>query len=153
MDTKILIITDDRDTKHMLVQSLVRTKAWTLAIPTEPGALPSYLIQADLVILDIPQADLQEFSLLKQIREVSTVPIIGLVASEDYRIGIGGLDRGADHVMVKPVDEQELRARVRALLRRVQAVREKSGGPWGAGPTSVREAGPAEASPSNTLLM
>jgi two-component system OmpR family response regulator len=151
VDTKILIITDDRDTKSVLVQGLNRTRARTLAIPTEPGALRSYLDQADLLILDVPQADTQEFRLLRQIRQLSTVPVILLVPSDDYRVGIRGLDRGADHVMPKPVNEKELRARIRALLRRVRTAQREAGDPWAIQPALDRGSAPAEAPASNAF--
>lgn len=151
MDIKILIITDDRGTKRHLVQSLNGAHARALAIPTEPGSLDSYLAQADLLIVDVPQADIKEFGLLGQIRQLSTVPVILLVPSDDYRIGIRGLDRGADHVMAKPANEKELRARIRALLRRVQAARQEPGNSWHAQPVMVPELTPTEASPVPAL--
>ena len=116
-----------KDTDHngqtgQLSRSARRARACvTSGHPTEPGALRSYLAQANLLILDLPQADTKDFELLKQIRRMSTVPVILLVTSDDYRVSIKGLDRGADHVMSKPVNDKELDARVRALLRRAHA--------------------------------
>ena len=121
MDTKILILSDNPETKRQLVQSLtLNSRMRSLAIPTEPGSLFSYLTEADLLILDAPQADLKELRLLKQMRQLSTLPIILLITCDDHRLSVQGLDCGADHVMPKPVNLQELQARVRALMRRVK---------------------------------
>ena len=62
---------------------------------------------------------------LQQIRELSTAPVIVLTVIDDYEIRVEGLDRGADYVMVKPIDIRELQARVTALFRRVQMTAQK----------------------------
>jgi DNA-binding response OmpR family regulator len=140
VDTKILIITDDRYTKDRLVLNLTRTHMRILSIPTEPGGLGSHLSQADLIILDLPRADTKKFRFLRQVRGLSMAPVILLVPDDDHRVSVRGLDCGADHVMSKPVNYNELRARIRALLRRIQIEPGKPGDPWGAPSVSGPEA-------------
>lgn len=78
------------------------------------------LIQPHLLILDVSQADTRSWEILERIRELSPVPVIALLDDNDLEATIASLDRGADYCLVKPVDMEELRARVRALLRRAQ---------------------------------
>ena len=148
LDTKILIISDDAFTRGRLVQSLTRPATRALAIPSQPGSLSSYLEQADLLILDLPQADELGFGLLAHVRQISTIPTIVLVDTGDYRVSIQGLDSGADHVMARPINYRELRARIRALMRRARTTA-RQGAPWAGSPTSFLEAPLPQGSPSN----
>lgn len=73
----------------------------------------------DLVILDINLNDISGLDVLRQIRaEKNDVPVLMLTARSEQSDKIEGLDSGADDYMTKPFDLDELKARVRALLRR-----------------------------------
>lgn len=84
------------------------------------GSLP------DLVILDVMLPGLDGFSLVRQIRDRSDVPIILLTSRREEIDRIGGLELGADDYVVKPFSPQELVSRVRAVLRRGRAIPEGS---------------------------
>ncbi len=73
----------------------------------------------DLVIVDEPSSD-PGFDLLVAIRRCSSVPVIVLSELDDTPSKVGALDRGADDYLTKPCSEQELRSRVRAVLRRAE---------------------------------
>ncbi|MDQ0351481.1 DNA-binding response OmpR family regulator [Alkalibacillus filiformis] len=75
----------------------------------------------DLVILDIMLPEMDGFELCKEIRTFSNVPIIMLTAREGQEDIIKGLKLGADDYITKPFDENELVARMEALLRRIQS--------------------------------
>ncbi len=72
----------------------------------------------DLIILDVMMPEMDGFTALKEIRAVSTVPVIMLTVRNDERDRIRGLDLGADDYMPKPFSTPELLSRVKAVLRR-----------------------------------
>lgn len=74
----------------------------------------------DLVILDVRLPGEDGFSLARELRRLSTVPILMLTSQDDVIDRVAGLESGADDYMPKPFHPRELLARVRALLRRTQ---------------------------------
>jgi len=63
--------------------------------------------------------------LIKQIREISKVPIIVLTARHDEKEIVAALDCGADDYITKPFFVNELMARIRANLRRLSLVKKR----------------------------
>ncbi len=76
----------------------------------------------DLVILDVMLPVLDGFEVLKQLRRRMRVPVIMLTARVQQQDRIEGLNAGADDYLPKPFDPDELLARVRAVLRRTEAM-------------------------------
>jgi len=74
----------------------------------------------DLVILDVMMPNMDGFEVCRLARRESVVPILMLTARDASTDKVTGLDCGADDYVVKPFETDELMARVRALLRRVQ---------------------------------
>ncbi len=72
----------------------------------------------DLVLLDIMLPRLDGYEVCRQIRKVSTIPIVMLTARADTMDVVVGLEAGADDYVRKPFDLPELIARLRAALRR-----------------------------------
>ena len=72
----------------------------------------------DLIVLDIMMPRLDGLDACSKIREFSNVPIILLTAKSDDMDKLLGFDRGADDYLTKPFNVLELKARIRALLRR-----------------------------------
>jgi two-component system response regulator MprA len=75
---------------------------------------------ADAVILDLMLPGRDGFEVCRTIRQESAVPILMLTARDEAVDKVAGLDSGADDYVVKPFNPDELLARLRALLRRVQ---------------------------------
>jgi len=73
----------------------------------------------DIILLDVMLPKLDGFEVCKQIREFSTVPIIMLTAKGDDMDKILGLEYGADDYITKPFNILEVKARIKAILRRV----------------------------------
>lgn len=73
---------------------------------------------ADLILMDVNMPREDGLSLARRVRAASTTPIIMLTAAADIVDRVAGLEVGADDYMVKPFDLRELKARVRAVLRR-----------------------------------
>ena len=72
----------------------------------------------DLIILDVMMPQLDGLSACARIREFSDVPIIMLTAKTDDMDKLMGFEQGADDYLTKPFNVLELKARIRALLRR-----------------------------------
>ena len=72
----------------------------------------------DLIILDVMMPEMDGLSACAKIREFSNVPVILLTAKADDMDKLMGFDYGADDYITKPFNILELKARIRALLRR-----------------------------------
>lgn len=76
----------------------------------------------DIIILDLNLPDISGFDVLKEIREFSTVPVIILTVRSDDEDMLKGLEAGADDYIIKPFNYMTLLARVKAVLRRTEAI-------------------------------
>ena len=74
--------------------------------------------QPDLIVLDVMMPQMDGLTACSKIREFSSVPIILLTAKADDMDKLMGFDNGADDYLTKPFNILELKARIRALLRR-----------------------------------
>ena len=72
----------------------------------------------DLIVLDVMMPQMDGLNACAKIREFSDVPIIMLTAKTDDMDKLMGFDQGADDYLTKPFNILELKARIRALLRR-----------------------------------
>ena len=72
----------------------------------------------DLIVLDLMMPNMDGMEACRQIRQFSSVPIIMLTAKADDMDKLMGFDCGADDYMTKPFNILELKARIRALIRR-----------------------------------
>jgi len=82
----------------------------------------------DIILLDVMLPKLSGFEVCQQIRDFSNVPIIMLTAKTDDMDKILGLDYGADDYMTKPFNILEVKARIKAILRRLDKQDKKNGG-------------------------
>lgn len=80
----------------------------------------------DIILLDVMLPKLTGFEVCQQIREFSNVPIIMLTAKGEDMDKILGLDYGADDYMTKPFNILEVKARIKAILRRSAKSAEKA---------------------------
>ncbi len=78
----------------------------------------------DLVILDVMLPGMDGFTICRELRRESDVPVIMLTARDDETDKVVGLELGADDYVTKPFGLRELMARVRAVLRRREAASE-----------------------------
>ncbi|MBQ4537170.1 MAG: response regulator transcription factor [Lachnospiraceae bacterium] len=74
----------------------------------------------DIILLDVMLPKLTGFEVCQQIREFSNVPIIMLTAKGDDMDKILGLEYGADDYITKPFNILEVKARIKAIMRRVE---------------------------------
>lgn len=90
-----------------------------------------------LVVLDVGLPDGTGFEVCKAIRRTSTVPVIFLTARNAEIDRVLGLEIGGDDYLVKPFSPRELTARVKAILRRVPAVKTEGRGVGAAAPPAT----------------
>lgn len=76
----------------------------------------------DIILLDVMMPEMNGWEVCKKIREYSDIPIIMVTAREQKEDIVKGLKLGADDYITKPFDEEELVARIDALLRRTKPV-------------------------------
>jgi DNA-binding response OmpR family regulator len=117
--TRVLVVDDDPITRELLRGVLERAGHDVReAADGRAGLRDLYAAPPDLVILDVEMPELDGWTTLERIRDISEVPVLMLTARETELERVRGLKGGADDYVVKPFGHQELAARVQALLRR-----------------------------------
>ena len=84
-----------------------------------------YANRPDMIILDLGLPDGDGIEIIKNVREISKIPIIVVSARQEEEEKIQALDLGADDYITKPFGVMELISRVKAMLRRSQKSQEK----------------------------
>lgn len=129
MARKILIVDDEplivKGLKYSLEQDGYETDS---AADGEEAVAKFFAGQYDLILLDVMLPKLDGIEVCQRIREKSSVPIIMLTAKGDDMDKLIGFDHGADDYLTKPFNILELKARIRALLRRAGRTEEKAAG-------------------------
>lgn len=121
MGDRILVVDDERPIAEILKFSFEREGFEVeMAFDGEEAVAKAKASPFDLVILDIMLPKLDGFSVCREIRTFSSVPILMLTAKEAEVDKVLGLELGADDYVTKPFSPRELIARVRAILRRVR---------------------------------
>lgn len=129
MKELIQIVEDDVSVKKLLEITFKEYELNCISSENKKNAMIMFLSHnPNLMVIDLGLPDGDGKELIKQIREISKIPIIVLTARHDEKEVIKALDCGADDYMTKPFSVNELLARIRANLRRntnVESVNEK----------------------------
>jgi two-component system catabolic regulation response regulator CreB len=122
MKSRILVVEDEPSILDNIIYSL-ETEGFEAHGCTTGGEARAALLRGPwaLVILDVGLPDILGFDLCREIRRTSNLPIIFLTARAGEVDRVVGLEIGGDDYMVKPFSPRELSARVKAVLRRIQA--------------------------------
>jgi two-component system, OmpR family, response regulator MprA len=116
---RLLVVDDDRALRDVLRRAL----SLSGSLAEVNGGVP------DAVVLDVGLPDIDGLEVCRLLRrEGNRVPVLMLTARDTVSDRIDGLDAGADDYLVKPFDIDELKARLRALLRRAGAEGDIDGG-------------------------
>jgi len=117
-----ILVVDDEPRMLSMMRRVLEVDGYNVVLAGDGQAALDTLRSEpiDLVILDVMMPDLDGFEVCRTVRRESLVPILMLTARDEGVDKVTGLDCGADDYVVKPFDADELMARVRALLRRVQ---------------------------------
>ncbi|MFV0373244.1 response regulator [Microbacterium sp.] len=121
--TRVLIVEDEPDLADPLAY-LLRREGFDVEIAEDgPAALTAVGHQApDIVLLDLMLPGMPGTEVCRVIRSTSSVPIIMVTAKDSEVDIVVGLELGADDYVTKPYSSRELLARMRAVLRRAEAV-------------------------------
>ncbi len=119
MGNKVLVVDDEKlivkGIKYSLEQDEMKVDC---AYDGEEALRLAGENQYDIILLDVMLPALDGFEVLKRIREFSSVPIIMLTAKGDDMDKILGLEYGADDYITKPFNILEVKARIKAIIRR-----------------------------------
>jgi two-component system, OmpR family, response regulator QseB len=117
---RLLLIEDDVALGEGIHQALIREGYTVDWLKDGSSALHALLTETfDLAVLDLGLPRMDGLEVLRQLRQHgSALPVLILTARDATGDRIAGLDAGADDYLIKPFDLAELKARLRALLRR-----------------------------------
>lgn len=117
--TAILVVDDEPQIRRVVRNALEELADLILEAPTAARALDlAASAEPALIVLDLALPDAEGLDLCRDLRAFTSAPILVLSARHTDRDKVMLLDAGADDYLVKPFSTAELRARVRALLRR-----------------------------------
>ena len=115
----ILVIDDDRNILSIIEMYLKKAGFSVVTCFSVYEALPVFRnVKPALVVLDVMLPGKDGWSILRDIRQEATTPVIMLTAKGDTGERVKGLELGADDYIAKPFDSNELIARIKAVLRR-----------------------------------
>ncbi|MBP3729376.1 MAG: response regulator transcription factor [Lachnospiraceae bacterium] len=118
---KVLIVDDDTNIAELISLYLTRECYETAMAHDGNAALELWRsFSPDLILLDIMLPGMDGYQICREIRSKSNVPIMMLSAKGEVFDKVLGLELGADDYMIKPFDNKEMVARVKAILRRSQ---------------------------------
>ena len=119
---RILIADDDVNIAELISLYLMKEGYETKRAADGREALRMVpIFDPDLIILDIMMPEMDGYEVCREVRKNNSTPIIMLTAKGETFDKVLGLELGADDYMVKPFDTKELVARVKAVLRRLDA--------------------------------
>ncbi|WP_082337663.1 response regulator transcription factor [Lysinibacillus sp. FJAT-14745] len=117
--TTILIVDDEQDMRNLIEMMLHNAKIETLTAASGTEAYDIIVREKiDLVLLDVMMPHEDGFAVCQSIRAMSNIPIIFLTARDANEDKVKGLTIGGDDYIVKPFTNDELVARIQAVLRR-----------------------------------
>jgi DNA-binding response OmpR family regulator len=125
-----ILVVEDEPPMRMALRDMLSAERYRVLTATdgEAGLGQALNEQPDLILLDVMLPKLDGYALCAELRRLNVAtPVLMLTAKAQIADRVTGLDTGADDYLVKPFSTDELLARVRALLRRVQSTRRAIG--------------------------
>ena len=123
---KILIVEDE---KYMLNLLSIHLGKEYRVVEAKDGAQALEYLKGqsyDLIILDIMLPYVDGWTICQKVRDKDDTPILMLTARQELSDKVKGFEIGADDYLVKPFEFEELKARVKALLRRSEQINNRS---------------------------
>jgi len=137
-DARILLVDDEVSIQRAVVP-LLRSRGYEVDVAgTGEEALKLFADRTpDLMVLDLGLPDLEGTEVCRRVRAASRVPIVVLSARGAEADKVNALDLGADDYVTKPFGPEELLARIRVALRRVQSEQDAKTGLFRAGDLTI----------------
>ncbi len=121
----ILLVEDARELAHVVARELEAAGHTVTHVADGRDALTAHAHERpDLMILDWMLPGLDGLAVLRQVRQTAGTPVLMLTARGEEADRVIGLEVGADDYLTKPFSMRELLARVHALLRRMELIRQ-----------------------------
>ena len=119
METKILVIEDETAISES-IKNFFETEGYDVKVAADGSEGINFfkMYDPDITVLDITLPKKDGWQVCREIRESSQKPIIMISTKGEVFDKVLGLELGADDYMVKPIDNKELSARIKAVLRR-----------------------------------
>lgn len=116
---RVLVVEDEPDLALGIAAAL-REEGYAVDVAEDgdDGLFKATAWEYDAVLLDVMLPKLDGWTLLKRLRTTKRTPVLMLTARDAIADRVRGLDGGADDYLVKPFELSELKARLRALIRR-----------------------------------
>lgn len=116
---RLLVVEDEPDLLAALAQSL-RESGYAVdeASDGQTGLFKASGTDYDVIVLDLMLPGMSGWDVLRELRKTKTTPVLILTARDALPDRVKGFDSGADDYLTKPFELPELRARLRALIRR-----------------------------------
>lgn len=119
--TRILLVDDDPNISQLVNLYLTKEGFDVSICLNGTDALRSFKTSPpNLMLLDVMLPGMDGWSVLREIRKFSNIPIIMITAKDETFDKVLGLELGADDYIVKPFEMKELTARIKAVIRRYQ---------------------------------
>jgi putative two-component system response regulator len=117
-----VLIVDDHETTLDGLRQLLETAGYAVVAEKNgrDGLRAAARHRPDLVLLDVVMPDMSGVDVCKELKQQTStglMPVVLISATQDRNIRLAGLENGADDFLNKPIDVDELRARVRSLIR------------------------------------
>ena len=126
---KVLVVDDDPDIRRLVEMVLAREGFLATSVESAQEAYKKVAAsKPDLIVLDLQLPDEDGFTICKKIRSdpsTAHIPILMLTVQSVDSYKIAGLELGADDYVIKPFNQAELAARIKAILRRTHAKEER----------------------------
>jgi signal transduction histidine kinase len=124
-----LLVVDDVADNLLLVRNILEEEGY-LVTTTDSGKSALHIVNSnppDLILLDVMMPEMDGYEVTKTIRSYTHLPFIPilLITAYDRASAVKGLDLGADEFIRKPIEAEELLARVRSLLRLKHTIAER----------------------------
>jgi DNA-binding response OmpR family regulator len=117
---RVLVVDDDEDSRRLLAHLLERKGYSVVLADGGPSALSTLAKQdVDVVVLDVMMPNMDGFAVCRELKKspgTATLPVILLTARDDIETRATGMKLGVSEFLAKPVNKEELYARVRTQI-------------------------------------
>jgi DNA-binding response OmpR family regulator len=122
MGNKLIFVVDDEQNIRDLIRSYLHKEGYEVKVfPDGESAYEEFMkVQPDMLVIDIMMPRMDGYSLCREIRKSSEVPIIMVSAKDEEIDRVLGLELGSDDYISKPFSPRELVARVKTIFRRIK---------------------------------